>query len=271
MGNVHIKAGEKSSTKALIIFGRVCSYIFLILMAVISLSPLILPIIGVFPEFSGNFRAAFSKEFLISFRNSFLIAAASGVLSSYFSAMTAYGFHVYDFKFKKFAYSFILIMMLIPTQIYAAGFVNWVFKLGLNDTFWPLIIPSIAAPVVFFFMNRYMESYLPIEVIEAARIDGAGEFRIFNVIALPAVRPMIVVQLLLSFIASWNNYFIPLLILSDKNAKTLPIWLAILRDTAADEHARGMLYMTILLAVIPIFLIYIFASKHIMRIADEDR
>ena len=276
MGSVHITVGAKSSSKAIITIGRICSYIFLILIALISLCPLILLIISatrsdvgfsLIPsgEFGNNFSAAFTEDFLLSFLNSFLVAAASGVLSSYFSALTAYGIHVYNFRFKKLTYGFILLMMLFPPQIYAAGFVNWAFKLGLDNTFWPLIIPSIAAPVVFFYMKRHMDTSLPIEVIEAARIDGAGEFRIFNTIALPAIRPAIAVQMLLSFIVSWNSYFIPSLILSDKNARTLPVWLAMLRDSVVEEQAWGRLYMTILLAIAPIILIYIFASKHIIR------
>ena len=91
--------------------------------------------------------------------------------------------------------------------------------MGLKNSFIPLIIPSIAAPTVFFFMKQYLDASLPMEIVEAARIDGAGEFYTFNKIVLPIMKPALAVQAIFSFVASWNNYFIPALVLDTADKK----------------------------------------------------
>ena len=117
--------------------------------------------------------------------NSFIIAACASILSVYFSTMTAYAIHVYDFKFKTAIFTFILAVMMIPTQVTALGFVKLVQGIKLENSFIPLIIPTIAAPATFYYMKQYMESALPHAIVEAARIDGANEVRTFNTISLP--------------------------------------------------------------------------------------
>ena len=103
-------------------------------------------------------------------------------------------------------------IMMIPTQVTALGFLQLVGKMKLDDSFIPLIVPSVAAPVTFFYMKQYMESSLPLSLIEAARIDGSGEFCTFNSIVLPLMKPAIAVQAIFTFVSSWNNYFTPALI-----------------------------------------------------------
>ncbi len=115
-----------------------------------------------------------TSPILTGLRNSLLVSALSALLSVYFSALTAYGIHAYDFKFKKLAFTFILLIMMMPTQVSALGFVRLITKMGMADTLAPLFLPSIAAPVVFYFMLQYMEGNLPMEIVEAARIDGSG-------------------------------------------------------------------------------------------------
>ena len=120
--------------------------------------------------------------------NSIIIAASSAVLCTYFSTMTAYALHAYDFKGRKFMFTFILAVMMIPTQVTALGFIQLLGKMHLDDSFIPLIVPSIAAPVTFFYMKQYMESNLPLELVEAARIDGSGEFRTCLLYTSPSPR-----------------------------------------------------------------------------------
>ena len=134
--------------------------------------------------------------------NSLIIATCSSLLCVYFSTMTAFAIHAYQFRLKKYIYPFILMIMMIPTQVTALGFVNLVSSMKLEDSFIPLIVPSIAAPVTFFYMKQYMESNLPIALIEAARIDGSGEFRTFNLIVLPLMKSAIFVQMIFSFVSS---------------------------------------------------------------------
>jgi len=176
----------------------------------------------------------------VGMKNSFIVASLSAVLTSYFSALTAYGTYVYDFKYKKAIHLFILAIMMIPSQVSAVGFIQLAFKYHLTNKLWMLIIPSIAAPSVYFYMRQYLEATLPLEMVEAARIDGSNEFRIFNEIVLPIMKPAIAVQMIFSFVGSWNNYFMPSLLLNDLQKKTVPVMIATLRsaDLLSSTWAR---------------------------------
>ena len=196
--------------------------------------------------------------------NSVIVAAFTALLSTYFSTMTAYAIHAYDFKLKKFMFTFILGIMMIPTQVTALGFIQLMRKMHLMNSFIPLIVPAIAAPAVFFYMKQYMESTLPLELLEAARIDGAGEFRTFNQIALPLMKPAIAVQAIFSFVGSWNNYFTPALILTDDKKKTLPILIATLRSADYLKFDMGQVYMMITFSILPVIIVYLILSKNIV-------
>lgn len=129
----------------------------------------------------------------------------------------------------------------------------------------PLIIPSIASPAVFYFMHSYMQSSLPRELIEAARIDGSREFGTFNRIVLPIMKPAIAVQAIFTFVGSWNNYFIPALVITSKNKQTLPIMIATLRGADYMNFDMGKIYMMITIAIVPIIIIYLLLSKFIVE------
>jgi len=197
--------------------------------------------------------------------NSFIVATLSSLLTTYFSALTAYAIHCYRFKGRKLIYTFILVIMMIPSQVSAVGFVQMVNKLGLTNNYLPLIIPGIAAPVVFFYMKTYMESVLPMEIIEAARVDGSNEFRTFNSIVLPIMKPAIAVQMIFSFVASWNNYFTPALIIDKAEMKTVPIMIAQLRSADYSKFDLGKMYMFIFLAILPVIVVYLILSKFIIK------
>lgn len=196
--------------------------------------------------------------------NSLIVAGSSAVLCTYFSTMTAYAIHAYNFKLKKFMFTFILAVMMIPTQVTALGFIQLMTKMKLMDNLLPLILPSIAAPVTFFYMKQYMDSVLPMSLIEAARMDGAGEFRTFNIIVLPLMKPAIAVQAIFTFVGSWNNYFTPALILHKDRVKTLPILIAQLRAADWLKFDMGQVYVMILFSILPVVIVYLFLSKYIV-------
>ena len=215
-----------------------------------------------------NFRNAWTDSSINIPRgllNSFIVAACTAVLTTYFSALTAYGFQAYDFKGKKFLFGFIMAIMVIPTQVSASGFVQICYKFGLTNNYWVLILPGIAAPIVFFYIKQYMESNLPMEIVDAARVDGCGEFRTFNFIILPMLRPALAVQLIFSFVQSWNNYFLPSLLLTKAEMKTVPIMIAQLRSADYSKFDMGKVYMFILLAILPVLVVYIILSKSIIK------
>lgn len=197
--------------------------------------------------------------------NSLIVSSSCALLSTYFSTMTAYAIHAYDFKLKKFIFTFILLIMTIPTQVSALGFLDLVNTMNLMDTFVPLIVPAIAAPAVFFYMKQYMDSTLPLAIIEAARIDGSGEFRTFNTIVLPMMKPAIAVQAIFAFVSNWNNYFTPALVLTVNKVKTLPILIAELRSADFLKFDMGVVYATIAFSIFPVIVVYLCLSKFIVQ------
>ena len=201
----------------------------------------------------------------IGYKNSLLITGISTIFTVFFSAMTAYGIHVYDFKLKEISYTVILLVMMVPMQVTSAGFVAFMLKLHLTDTYWPLILPAIAAPAVVYFMRSYMKSSFPLDIVEAARIDGCSEFRTFISIAIPMMKPAIAVQAIFAFIASWNNFYTPNMILVSSNfkQKTLPMMVSAIQ--ASDKFTDyGAIYLAIALSILPIVIVYVILSKFII-------
>ena len=196
--------------------------------------------------------------------NSLIVSGCSAALCTYFSALTAYGLYAYDFKGKKVAFTFIMAILVMPTQVTAMGFLKLVTNMGMYDSLLPLIIPSIASPAVFYFMYSYLQSSLPISLVEAARIDGSGEFKTFNHIVLPIMKPAIAVLAIFTFVGSWNNYFVPALIIQSKNKMTVPILIATLRGADYMNFDMGKIYMMITVAIVPIIIIYLLLSKYII-------
>ncbi|MFG6347305.1 MAG: carbohydrate ABC transporter permease [Lachnospiraceae bacterium] len=196
--------------------------------------------------------------------NSLVVSGCSAAICTYFSALTAYGLYAYDFKLKKVAFTFIMAILVMPTQVTAMGFLRLVTNMGMYDSLLPLIIPSIASPSVFYFMYSYLQSSLPLSLVEAARIDGCGEFRTFNRIVLPIMKPAIAVQAIFSFVGSWNNYFVPALVIQSKDKMTVPILIATLRGADYMNFDMGKIYMMIMIAIVPIIIVYLFLSKYII-------
>lgn len=196
--------------------------------------------------------------------NSLIISGLTAAICTYFSALTAYGLYVYDFKLKKVAFAFILAILVMPTQVTSMGFLRLITNMGMYDSWLPLIIPSVASPAVFYFMYSYLESSLPISLVEAARIDGSNEFRTFNTIVLPIMKPAIAVQAIFTFVGSWNNYFIPALVIQTKSKMTVPILIATLRGADYMNFDMGKIYTMILVAIVPIIIVYLFLSKYII-------
>lgn len=197
--------------------------------------------------------------------NSLLVSASCAALVTYFSALTAYGIFAYSFRLKKAAFTFIMMILVMPTQVTAMGFLRLITNMGMDDSLLPLIIPSIASPAVFYFMLSYMQSSLSMSLVEAARIDGSNEFSTFNRIVLPIMKPAFAVQAIFTFVGSWNNYFIPALVITSKEKQTLPIMIATLRGSDYMNFDTGKIYMMITVAILPIIIIYLLLSNYIVE------
>ena len=195
--------------------------------------------------------------------NSAIISISCTVLSVYFSCMTAYGLHIYRFFGRRLLWTVILIVMMLPSTLSFIGFYQFMVTLKLLDNYIPLIIPSIAAAGTVLFIRQYMSAVLSKELIDAARIDGAGEFRIFNSVILPTIVPVMAVQAIFTFVASWNNYFTPMILLSSMKKYTIPMLVQLL-NTRLYRVELGGVYLGLAITVAPIIIFYSFMSRYII-------
>ncbi|WP_217592560.1 carbohydrate ABC transporter permease [Cohnella sp. GbtcB17] len=212
-----------------------------------------------------NLDVLLSKSFdpLKGFLNSLIISGFSTLCAVYFSSLTAYALVAYNWKLRQAFFTFILLVMMIPAQASAIGFYKFMYQLHWTNSLLPLILPAIAAPAIVFFMRQYLLSMLSIEMVEAARIDGAGELYTFNRIVLPIMVPAIATQAIFAFVASWNNLFMPLILLTQKEKYTLPIMVSLLKgDIYKTEF--GSIYMGLALTALPLFVIYFLLSRYII-------
>ena len=197
------------------------------------------------------------------FLNSIIIATGSTVLVVYFSALTAYALVAYKWKLRGAFFTLILLVMMIPSQVTSIGFYQFMYKIGWTNSFLPLIIPGVAAPATVFFMRQFMLASLPLDLLNAARIDGSGEFNTFNNIALPIMKPAMATQAIFSFVSKWNELFMPSILLTDNEKYTMPIMVSLLRgDIYKVEY--GAIYLGLTLSVLPLFIVYFCLSKYII-------
>ena len=278
-----MKTTRNEKAKLSLVLSRVLAYGFIVFLCFLCLFCFILLVLMASKsnsQLQGAFSIRWGGNFLTNLKNawndasiniprgmvnSFIVAMTSAVITTYFSALTAYGVHVYNFKGKNFVFTFIMAIMVIPSQVSAVGFIQLAYKFGLTNKLWLLIVPGIAAPVVFFYMKQYLESVLPLDMVEAARMDGSNEFRIFNEIVLPIMKPAVAVQMIFSFVSSWNNFFMPALLLTKEQYKTVPIMIAQLRSADYSKFDMGKVFMFILLAILPVMIVYMFLSRFIIK------
>ena len=197
------------------------------------------------------------------FLNSVIISTGATLCAVYFSTMTAYGLVVYNWRMKRPFFSFVMAIMMIPSQVTMIGFYQMVYKVHLTNNMLMLILPAIASPAMVFFMRQYMIPALSLEIIQSARIDGAKEFFIFNRIALPIMKPAIATQAIFAFVTNWNNLFTPLVLLTDNKNYTMPIMVSLLKgDIYKTEF--GSIYLGLTFTVLPLIAVYLFLSKYII-------
>lgn len=272
----------KHESQAALNIKRIVAYTVLVLLAALCIFPFVILIINStrsHPDIQKGFSMIPGKSLLVNLKNvlgndnlpvvkgimnSLIISSLTAMVCTYFSALTAFGIHAYNFRYKKVIFTFILMIMMVPVQVSTLGFLELIDGFGLMDTYVPLIVPSIAAPAVFFFMKQYMESILPVSIIEAARIDGSMEFNTFNRIVLPIIKPAMAVQAIFTFVTAWNNFFLPALVIESSEKKTLPILIYQLRSADFLRFDMGQVYLMVLIAIVPVVVVYLFLSRYII-------
>lgn len=197
------------------------------------------------------------------FLNSFIISAGATICTIYFSALTAYAIVAYEWKLKMPFFTFILCVVMIPQQITSIGFYQFMYKIGMTNNFLALILPSIASPSCVFFMRQFMLASFPMEILDSARIDGSREFATFNKIGLPIMKPAMATQAIFTFVTSWNQIFLPSILLTKNTMYTMPLMVSQLKgDIYKVEY--GAVYLGLTLSVLPLFAIYFALSRYII-------
>ena len=197
------------------------------------------------------------------FANSLLIAVFYTILTGYFGALTAYGFAKYNFPFKRVIFGFVLASMMIPSQVTIIGFYKLVLKLRMINTYWPFIIPGLCNATTVFFLKGIIEQSIPDSILEAARIEGCSEFRIFNKIVWPCIVPGVVTMCIFNFVACWNSYIGPLIVMTDNNMYTMPVMIAMIKGLYLSNY--GAMYLAIAISVVPIIIVFCFLSRYIIN------
>jgi ABC-type glycerol-3-phosphate transport system permease component len=212
-----------------------------------------------------NYRLLLSKGLNMprGFANSMFLAVSSTVVTVYFSLLTAYGLIVYNFPGKKLFSNFIIVLVMIPTQLSIIGFYRFMSKLGLTDNYVSLIFPLLANAGAVFFGKQYLESMVIQDLIDAARIDGASELAIFHKVMMPLAIPGAATMGIFAFVASWNNFFNAFIMISSIEKYTLPMLIGTLRgDVYRTEY--GAIYLGLAITIVPIIIVYAFISRYIV-------
>lgn len=209
-------------------------------------------------------REAQSVSVWRAMANSLMVTVPATALQVYFATLTAYAITVYNFRLRNVAWAFIYAIMMIPTQVSIVGLIKVCQVTHMYGTYWPLILPAMAAPTTVYFMKQYMESGFSLEIVDAARIDGSNEFRTFNSIALPMMKPAMATQAIFAFVASWNNLYTPsILLATQQNMKTMPMFVEALKSND-KQRDFGQIYLGLFISVLPIMVAYFLLSKYIV-------
>ena len=248
---------------------KIVAYTVCILLTILSLMPFVIMLINstrstyeihqlaisLVPStyLMSNLKVLLGKTFnpMQGFMNSIIISVGSTACTVYFSALTAYAIVAYQWKGGRPFSTIILCVMMIPAQVTSIGFYQFMYQIHMTNNFLALILPAIAAPATVFFMRQFMLASLPLEC------------NTFNRIALPIMKPAMATQAIFCFVSSWNNLFLPLILLTDNSKYTMPIMVSLLRgDIYKTEY--GAIYLGLTLTILPLFIVYFALSKYII-------
>ena len=259
---------------------RVIVYVFLVVLLLITVAPIWLLIvnatrtttqiqqgISIIPSshMIDNYNILDGKGLNLprGFLNSMFLSVTTTFLTVYFAFLAAYGVVVFNFRWKKAFAGFIVVLVLLPTQLSIIGYFQYMSRLGLTNNYIPLILPAIASAFAVFFGIQYLESIVIHDLVDAGRVDGASEIGIFHRIMMPIAMPGAVTLAIFTFVGSWNNFFTPFIMISSIEKYTLPMLVQLLRgDVYRQEY--GAIYLGLAITAIPVIIIYTFFSKYII-------
>jgi len=196
------------------------------------------------------------------FLNSVIVSLSTTFLSVLIATMAGYGFAKFHFKNKNLLFLLILGTIMVPGQITMIPIFLLLSRLNLLNTYWGLILPSIANAFNIFFMRQYIMG-VPDELIEAAKMDGAHEGWIFFRIILPLSRPAMAAITIFTFTGSWNNFLWPLIIATDESMYTLPVAVSVLGGQYSENLAMQMAGSVIV--ILPLIIVFLFTQRYFIK------
>lgn len=262
------------------------AYIFLFAFLVYFLIPLVWLLIavtksnaGLFstfgfwfaPEFNlvQNLKDLFARDngaFPIWMENTTIIAVSASLGSAVIATLAGYAFAQYEFAGRNLIFGIVLASVFIPGTVFAVPLYLLLSKTGLSNTLLAVILPGLVNPFGVYLMRIYAEQAIPSELLDAARVDGAGELRIFATIAFRLIAPGFVTVLLFAFVGQWNNYFLPLLVLSKNSLYPVTVGLTYWNGLASGAGNSQVLYAIVVtgaaVAILPVMLIFLFLQRY---------
>ena len=222
------------------------------------------------PSFSGGFQQNLVRlfefndgAFLQWCLNSLLYAGGGAILATAVAAAAGYGLAKYQFKGKKLVFNFLLVGVLIPGVILAIPQYLLLSKLGIAGTYWSVLLPSMISPFSIYLARIYASAVVPNELLEAGRLDGASEWRLFRSVAIQPMVPGLITIFLLQFVAIWNNFLLPYIMLSRQELFPLTVGFQSMMNQGTDQpNVYNLVIMGCLLAIVPLVLLFLFLQRY---------
>ena len=206
-------------------------------------------------------------EYLRWFGNSLLYAITGGVGATVIAVLAGYGFAVFKFRGRNLMFALLLASVMVPLTALVIPTFIMLSDIKLTDTIWAVILPSLLSPFGVYLMRVYTSVAVPDELLDAARLDGAGEFRTFVQVALPLMRPAVITVLLLSIVGTWNNYFLPLTMLSNSKRYPITVGIGLWEQLASSNNGGGhslwsLIIVGSLVSIIPLIIAFLTLQKY---------
>jgi multiple sugar transport system permease protein len=220
-------------------------------------------------NFFQNLKDLFAYDngnFVLWMRNTAVYAVIASLGSSLIAALAGYAFAQYRFPGRDLLFGIVLVSVFVPVTVFAVPLFLMMSKFGLSNTLLAVLLPALVNPFGVYLMRIYAEGAISEDLIDAARVDGAGEFRIFATIAFRLLAPGFVTVLLFAFVGAWNNYFLPLLLLSKSDLYLLTVGLAYWNSLASQPGVAQVLYILVvtgsLVAIVPVMIVFLFLQRY---------
>ncbi len=258
-----LNSGIKYFVISVLAFVSLFPFVWMIIGATNTSTDIVKGSMSIGTELFTNISRAFSETYIgISLVNSLVIVVAATIFSLIFCSMAGYSFVVYPSKSRGWVMGFILFSMMIPFAATMIPVYKLFGQLGLLDKYMAVILPNVATGFLIFFFRQNTKSF-PIDLIQAARIDGLNEFQIFFKIYMPTMKSTFSAAAIMAFMANWNNYMWPMITLQSQNKMTLPVIISSMSSSPTPDY--GVIMVSLVIATIPTALVFFLLQKNFVE------